>query len=233
MRPSTLAFGLACALALAPGVAHADPVTALYSSSAGFTADASSFSVNGPSINIGNITMDAGSTGFIYIDGLDPHGNYYFSFSVTDSAASPWTSLTAEILDPLSDGHDAMDANPQPGYVPTGFSTSNNTDGLSFAWNSGLTRAAKFSQGGEAALFVDENSNSRDMLQFNNFSGGHLAAVTFGLRDNSGGRGFLVRLSVDGAAQTPGATPEPASLLLIGTGLAGVFGYRRKGFALS
>jgi hypothetical protein len=231
MRPSTLALGLACGLVLAPAAVQADPVTALFSGSSGFTADPSQFAVTGPSINLGTLTLDGGASGFIFIDGLAPRGNYVFSFNVVDPAARPWTSLTAEILDPLSDGHDAMDPT-QPGYVPGGFSTSNNTDGLSFAWNSSLLRAAKFSQGGEAALFVDENSNSRDQLQFNNFAGGSLAAVTFGLRDNSGGRGFLVRLSVDGAAASPSATPEPASMLLIGTGLVGLVRYRRRGFAL-
>ena len=227
MRPSTLALGLACTLALAPAVAQADPVTALYSSSPGFSTASNSFWVNGPSINIGDITMQAGSSGFIYIDGLAPHGNYYFSFSVTDPSGSPWTSLTAEILDPLSDGHDAMDVNPQPGYVPTGFSTSNNTDGLSFAWNAGLERSATFTTGGTAALFVDEDSNSRDMLQFSNFSAGSAGMVMFGLRDNSGGRGFLVRLSVDGSPDA-GKTPEPASLLLLGTGVAWLTRFRSK-----
>ena len=56
--------------------------------------------------------------------------------------------MTAEILDPLSDGFDAMDPQPQPGYVPAGYPTSNNTDGLSFAWNSGLKRSATFASGG-------------------------------------------------------------------------------------
>lgn len=228
MRLSTLACGLACVIAFAPGNARADPVTNVYSSS-GVTADTSQFNVNGPVISLGDIAFNGGSEAYIFVDGLAPHGNYVFTFKALDPLSRPWTAITAEILDPLSDGFDQADPQPQPGYVLPGFSTSNNTDGLSFAWNSGLQRSAIFTTGGHAALFVDEDSNARDLLQFSNFTGGDAAMVTFGLRDNSGGRGFLVRLSVDGGPR-PAQNPEPASVLLLGTGAAWLTRFRsRKG----
>jgi len=230
MRLSTLACGLACVFAFAPASARAEPVSALFSSSAGFSADPATFSVSGTTLDFGTITMDAGSSGFLSVDGLAPHQNFTVTFSVVDPALNPWTTLTAEILDPLSDGHDGMDPTPQPSYVPSDFSTSNNTDGISFAWNSGLERSATFAGGGTADLFVDEDTNSHDMLQFSGFTPDSVAATTFGLRDNSGGRNFLIRLSVDGTPSSPGQTPEPASLLLLATGAAWLTGFRsRKG----
>ena len=74
---------------------------------------------------------------------------------------------------------------------------------------------------------MDEDTNAHDLLQFNNFSGGDAAMVMFGLRDNLGGRGFLVRLSVNGAPD-PGQTPEPASILLLGTGAAWLTRFRSR-----
>jgi hypothetical protein len=229
MRLTTLACGLACVMVFAPSEARADPVAALYTSS-GASADPSMFSINAQVINLGNVVFNAGSDAYVLINGLDASTNYVFAFKALDPMGHPWTTLTEEILDPLSDGHDALDPQPQPDYVLSGFSTSNNTDGLSFAWNSGLERSAIFTTGGHAQLFVDEDSNAHDMLQFSNFTGGSAAMVTVGLRDNSGGRGFLVRLSVDGAPSNPGQTPEPASLLLLGTGAAWLTRFRsRKG----
>lgn len=227
MRPPALAACLAT-LALVPAAAHAEPITAVYAASAGFSADPSTFSATGSSIDLGTITLDAASDAYIYVDGLAAHRNYALTFDAVDPAGASWTSLTAEILDPLSDGHDALDPSPQPSYVPADYSTSNNTDGLSFAWNSGLARSATFASGGAASLFVNEDTNSHDLLQFDGFSGGDSALVTFGLRDNSGGRGFLVRLSVNGDPPAGSQTPEPASLLLLGTGIAGFAGARRK-----
>lgn len=220
-------LGLVCAASLCAASARAEPISlAVNGASAGFSADASTFTSTGSVLDLGTVTLNGGSSGFIFVDGLDPRRDYTVTFTVVDPAVSSFSTLTAEILDPLSDGFDSEDPAVQPSFVPAGFSTSNNTDGLSFAWNSGLERSATFAGGGAATLHVDEDSNAHDMLAFHGFTGGTDADVTFGVRDNLGGRGFLLRLSVDGQAAT--ANPEPASLLLIGTGLAGLYGARRR-----
>jgi len=209
--------------------AGAEPISlSVAAASAGFAADPSSFTAASYVLDLGTITMDGGSSGFIFIDGLEARRDYTVRFNVVDPAVNPFTALTAELLDPLSDGFDEMDS-AQPSFVPAGYSTSNNTDGLSFAWASGLERSATFAGGGEATLHVDEDTNSHDMLAFHGFSAGS-AETTFGVRDNLGGRGFLLRLSVDGEAGGS-STPEPASLLLIGTGLAGLLRFRRRTIA--
>ena len=88
------------------------------------------------------------------------------------------------------------------------------------------TGSARFAGGGSATVFVDEDTDARDLLRFSGFSRG-TAHVTFGLRDYWGGRGFLLRLSVNGKPESV-ENPEPASLLLLGTGIVGLVGYRRR-----
>jgi len=167
------------------------------------------------------------------VQGLGSWDNVPVTFTVVDPALGAFTTLTAELLDPMSDGfHGAgYPSEPQPAYVPAGFSTSNNFDGLSFAWNSGLARSATFASGGSALVTADEDTNARDELAFHGFTPGSQANVTFGLRDDTGNRGFLLRLSVDGtspASAGGSSTPEPASMLLLGTGLVGLVRTRRR-----
>jgi hypothetical protein len=220
-----LAFGCAVALA-AP--ARAEPISVTVNgASGGFVADDSSFTTGPLTIDLGTITLAPGSSGFISIDGLRRNKDYTVTFDVVDPLGNVWTTFTAEVLDPLSDGlnaHDPAILN-QPSYVPAGFSTSTTHDGLSFAQSHGLERSATFAGGGHATMFVDEDTNARDLLQFSGFSGG-VAHMTFGLRDYWGGRNFLLRLSVNGRDMAK--NPEPASLVLLGTGVLGLIGYRRQ-----
>ena len=223
MRILRILCGLGCVALLGPPGAWAEPIALSLAGGTGvYSADAGTFSVGpGNVIDLGTVTLDGGSSTLIAVDGLAARQDYSVQFTLEGAEGSNFTTLTAEVLDPLSDGFDAADG-PQPSYVPAGFSTSNNTDGLSFAWNSGLERSASFANGGVAALHVDEDTNAHDMLAFHGVGPGSSADVTFGVRDNLGSRGFLVRLSTDGQSGALASNPEPASLLLLATGLAGV-----------
>lgn len=223
MRILRILCGLGCVALLGPPGAWAEPVALSLAGGTGvYSAEAGTFSVGpGNVIDLGTVTLDGGSSTLIAVDGLAARQDYSVQFTLDGAEGSNFTTLTAEVLDPLSDGFDAQDG-PQPSYVPQGFSTSNNTDGLSFAWNSGLERSASFANGGVASLHVDEDTNAHDMLAFHGFGPGASADVTFGLRDNLGSRGFLLRLSTDGQTGALASNPEPASLLLLATGLVGV-----------
>ena len=205
-------------LCLSVGTAAADPINVSI-------FDGPSSAISDLSISGNNITFDLafGMSGplFLLVKGLDARENY--QVSVNMAGPSSWTNLTAEILNPSRGWGNADDPNPQPGYVPAGFSTSTNYDGFSFAQGSGLERSFLTAGGTGFAVFADELSNARDLLSFSGSGMGSAVAV-FGLSAASRGRSFLLRLDTT----NPLATPEPGAMLLVGSGLVAVARVVRK-----
>lgn len=221
MKYMTLLAASAAALIL-PSVANAAVTVKQYGTT---SLGAFSYSVSGHTITL-NETWTNNNNVFLVFDGLDDRP-YQIIKNVLNNTGTSWTSIANELLDPSVD---RTDPSPQPSFVPTGYSTSNDSDGLSFNQGGSSVRSATIFPN----IAVDELSNARDFIDFYGatVNSGTSFTLKYGIVDTTGGGNQPFLLSQRVNVRSLGGVPEPTTwaMMLLGFGGMGyALRHRRSG----
>lgn len=228
------AFVTILAAAAAAGSSHAYTLDVYQPATSGVDATSFSYGLDpyAGTIDI-STTWTSSAPSFLTIDDSDMY-SWQVTLNFTNASGSNWTSIAFELLDPVRvvngviEENDAIyDAAVQADFIPDGYSSSNDHDGLSFAQGSSWVVRSSDVFGG----IVADELNTRDFLDY--IDGVSVAGTTgqikFGLRDFNANTPFLLAMRPNEVSVDPGpsAVPVPPTVLLFGAGLIGLAGARR------
>ena len=177
------------------------------------------------SINI-NATWTSSAPSFLIINDEGNMSSWQVTLNFTNATGVDWSSFAFELLDPAGNNNDALyDAAVQPGFIPAGYSSSNDNDGLSFAQGSSYVIRSS-----DVFAMIDADElNTRDFLDYTDgvSVAGTTGQIMFGLRDYSANIPFLLAMRPNELSVDPAPAPLPSTVLLLGAGLIGLAGAKR------
>lgn len=230
MKFSAVLCAFFFAVASFAGTSHAYLLNVYHPTSSGIELSSYSYDINVSrrTMNI-NTTWTSTAPSFLIIGGLGTgYAEWRVVLNFNNATGADWTSFALELLDPSGNTNDAnYDALVQPDFIPAGYSSSNDLDGLSFAQGGLVLRTSDVF----ATVDADE-LDTRDFLDYLDGIAlvGGSGALEFGLRDTVYGENqpFLLALRPNEVSVAPAGDPVPlpSALLLFGAGLLGLTGIR-------